>query len=267
MSKNRKFWKSHAKESLRGRWGLAILGMLAASAMNFAGNYLASGLFPGESVPALVLSQVFMFIVSLIGMILSTGYCYMLLNMSRGRRAVLADVFYLFRNQPDRVLVAGLVVSLLDTVVMLPLNYWTIMTNPEAQTFEAQLAWLQTAMLLLILGMILGILIKLPLVLTFYLLADNPEMGGVEALKTSIRLMRGRKWKYVVLQLSYLPLVVLAVFTLYIAFLWLLPYMQAVDTAFYMDILGEFDRTEPGYDDGGRYLSESSAGDDYNAEA
>lgn len=261
MNKNRKYWKSHAKESLRGNWGLAIAGMLLSAAVNFVGNYMASGLFPGESIPALAMSQVFLFIVSLIGMIFSTGYSYMLLNMSRGRKFGLGDLIYMFRNQPDRVLVAGLVISLIDTVLMLPLNYWTIMTSPAAQTLDAQAAWLQTAVGLLILGIALGVVFKLPLTLTFYLLADNTEMGGLEALKTSVRLMRGKKWKYFVLQLSFLPLLILSAFTLYIALLWLLPYMQTVDTAFYMDALGEFDRKAP------ETGQENYEEDDYNAEA
>ena len=207
------------------------------------------------------MSQVFLFIVSLIGMIFSTGYSYMLLNMSRGKSFGLGDLIYMFRNQPDRVLVAGLVISLIDTVLMLPLNYWTIMTSPAAQTLDAQAAWLQTAVGLLILGIALGVVFKLPLTLTFYLLADNTEMGGLEALKTSVRLMRGKKWKYFVLQLSFLPLLILSAFTLYIALLWLLPYMQTVDTAFYMDALGEFDRKAP------ETGQENYEEDDYNAEA
>lgn len=266
MSKNRKYWKTHAKNSLKGNWGLAVGGMLAVSAVNFIGNYMASVLFPGESVPALLISQVFLFIVSLIGMIFSTGYSYMLLNMSRGKAFGFSDLIYMFRHQPDRVLVAGLAISLIETVLMLPFNYWTIMVSPSAQTFDAQVAWLRTAMLLLALGIALGVVFTLPFTLTFYILADDTEIGGLEALKTSIRLMKGKKGKYFVLQLSYMPLVILSVFTLYVAFLWLLPYMQAVDTAFYLDVRGEFDRPEPEDSENGGVL-EGYRGDDYNAEA
>ena len=178
----------------------------------------------------------------------------------------LGDLLYMFRNQPDRVLVAGLVLSLIDTILMLPLNYWTIMTSPEAQTLDAQVSWLQTAMALLVLGMVLGVIFKIPLVLTFYLLADNGEPAGREALKTPVRLMRGKKWNYMVLELRVLPVIIFSAFTLYIAFLWLLPYMQAVETAFYMDALGEFDRPQPEeYPENS--LPEIHLEDDYNAEA
>ena len=267
MSKDRKYWKLYAKRTLSGNWGLAIAGMIVSTAVNLIGNYMASFLFPGVTVSAMLLSQVFLFIVSLIAMIFTSGYIYMLLNMSRGREYGLGDLFHMFRNQPDRVLVAGFVLSLIDNILLLPLTYWTVMTSPAAETMEAYLSWVQTAGILMVLGMALAVVIKLPLSLTFFLLADHPEMGGVEALKTSVRLMKGKKWKYFVLQLSFVPLLILSAFTLYIAMLWLIPYMNAADTAFYMDACGEFghhpedDAEEPGR------ITERPAGDDYNAEA
>ena len=115
MTGQRKYWKSYAKSNLKGNWGIAIAAMLAVVAVNFIGNIFAVQLFPGDSVFALVLSEIFVFIVSLIGMIFSTGYSYMQLNICRGRDYSLSDLLYMFHNQPDRVLVAGLVVALIDT--------------------------------------------------------------------------------------------------------------------------------------------------------
>ena len=160
MSKDRKYWKQHAKRTLSGNWGLAIVGMILSTIVNFVGNYIASALFPGVTVTALLLSQVFLFIVSLIGMIFSTGYIYMLLNMSRRREYGLGDLLHMFRNQPDRVLVAGIVLSLIDNVMMLPFNYWTIMTSPTADTMEAYVSWLQIAIIFLVLGMAVSVVVK-----------------------------------------------------------------------------------------------------------
>ena len=130
MTGQRKYWKSYAKSNLKGNWGIAIAAMLAVVAVNFIGNIFAVQLFPGDSVFALVLSEIFVFIVSLIGMIFSTGYSYMQLNICRGRDYSLSDLLYMFHNQPDRVLVAGLVVALIDTVVQIPFYYVTYMVNP-----------------------------------------------------------------------------------------------------------------------------------------
>lgn len=51
--------------------------------------------------------------------------------------------------------------------------------------------WMQMIMGIMILSVVLNVLITVPLALSFYLLADNPEMGGVESLKQSMRLVKG----------------------------------------------------------------------------
>ena len=45
--------------------------------------------------------------------------------------------------------------------------------------------------------------------------------------------------------------------------LWVLPYMEASETAFYRDILGEFDEPEKKEES----FYKNTASDDYNAEA
>ena len=53
-------------------------------------------------------------------LVFRTGYSYMLLNMARDREVSLGNLLYLFHNGPDRVLVAGFILSLLNTVAQLP---------------------------------------------------------------------------------------------------------------------------------------------------
>ena len=97
---------------------------------------------------------------------------------------------------------------------------------------------------IMILSVVLNVLITVPLALSFYLLADNPEMGGVESLKQSMRLMKGHIWQYLMLQLSFAPLLIVSLLFMGLPLLWVLPYMEASETAFYRDILGEFDESE-----------------------
>ena len=251
MTGQRKYWKSYAKSNLKGNWGIAIAAMLAVVAVNFIGNIFAVQLFPGDSVFALVLSEIFVFIVSLIGMIFSTGYSYMQLNICRGRDYSLSDLLYMFHNQPDRVLVAGLVVALIDTVVQIPFYYVTYMVNP-GETVES---------------MVLSVIFTVPFALTFYFLADDAEMGGIEALKASTHAMKGHIWQYLMLELSFVPLLFLSLFTLYIGLLWLMPYMQFTETAFYMYVTGELDQQRTDRQHTGIQEISDRTGDDYNSEA
>ena len=221
-----------------------------------------------------------MFIVSLIGMIFSTGYSYMQLNICRGRDYSLSDLLYMFHNQPDRVLVAGLVVALIDTVVQIPFYYVTYMVNP-GETVESMIHWYQLLLGAWLLAMVLSVIFTVPFALTFYFLADDPEMGGIEALKASTHAMKGHIWQYLMLELSFVPLFFLSILTLYIGLLWLVPYMQFSETAFYMYVTGELDQQKQAHDRGEREKIEQCLNrdqeeteeltrqnkDDYNSEA
>ena len=277
---DRKYWKFYAKMKLSGNWGIAIAAMLAVGAVNLVGNILAVKLFPGDTVLPLVLSEIFVFVVSLIGMIFSTGYSYMLLNICRGREYKLGNLLYMFHNQPDRVLVAGLVVALLNALAQIPFYYVTYMVDPGS-TMEGMLHWYQLLLGAWLIAMVLGVILTVPFALTFYFLADNPEMGGIEALKVSMHAMKGHIWQYLMLELSFVPLFFLSILTLYIGVLWLVPYMQFSETAFYMYVTGELDQQKQAHDRGEREKIEQCLSrdqeeteeltkqkkDDYNSEA
>ena len=105
--------KQQAKKALQGHIGTVILGLLAVYGLNMLGTILSTNLFSGTSVLDLVLSEVFMLVVSLIVGIISAGLGYMLLNISRGKEFSLGDLGYFFKNQPDRVIIAGFVLALI----------------------------------------------------------------------------------------------------------------------------------------------------------
>lgn len=70
----------------------------------------------------------------------------------------------------------------------------------------------------------------------FFILSENPEIGGREALKKSQELMNGHKWDYFVLVLSFFGWMILGAFTFGILYIWLIPYMDATMTNFYNSI-------------------------------
>lgn len=78
-----------------------------------------------------------------------------------------------------------------------------------------------------------GIIIALGLSQTMFILADEPELGAVEALKKSWAMMDGHKIDYFVLGIRFIPWMILCIFTLFIGFFWLAPYMQVTFANFY----------------------------------
>lgn len=74
--------------------------------------------------------------------------------------------------------------------------------------------------------------------LSFAIAADNPELSSKDAVEKSKELMTGNRGKLFILQLSFIGWIFLACFTLGIGFLWIIPYMQFAHFAFYKYLNG-----------------------------
>lgn len=83
-----------------------------------------------------------------------------------------------------------------------------------------------------------GIIAIYSYAMTSFVLADNPGMTANQAIKRSKELMKGRRWKLFCLELSFIGWSLLAVLTLGIGLLWLVPYMNASRAAFYRELTG-----------------------------
>ena len=81
-----------------------------------------------------------------------------------------------------------------------------------------------------------GIIKAYSYALTPYILVDNPELSPREALRRSQQMMQGQKFNLFYLQLSFIGWWILACFTGGIGFLWLVPYYQTSQAAFYQNL-------------------------------
>jgi len=83
-----------------------------------------------------------------------------------------------------------------------------------------------------------GIIAGLSYSMTFYILADNPSIGPLDAIKRSKAMMYGRRWKFFCLQFRFLGWALLCIPTLFIGLLWLIPYISCTSVKFYEDVKG-----------------------------
>lgn len=68
---------------------------------------------------------------------------------------------------------------------------------------------------------------------TFFIMVDDQEIAGEEAINKSIEMMRGYKMQYFLLCLRFFLLAILCLFTLGIGYLFLIPYMEISFAGFY----------------------------------
>jgi uncharacterized membrane protein len=87
-----------------------------------------------------------------------------------------------------------------------------------------------------ILFIIPGIIAAFQYSMVNYIIAENPGIKAREALERSKEMMRGNKFRFFRLGLSFLGWSILVVLTFGIAGIWVGPYIEASYAAFYKDI-------------------------------
>ena len=77
--------------------------------------------------------------------------------------------------------------------------------------------------------------------MTEFILKDNPEISGEDAICRSMKMMQGHKMQLFLLDLSMIGWLILSFLTLGIGFLFLVPYNYSAHAHFYEDLKAEYD--------------------------
>ena len=85
---------------------------------------------------------------------------------------------------------------------------------------------------LIIPGFIIGLMFSQ----IFYIVADDPQTGVIDAFKKSASLMKNKKLQYLGLILKYVLFFILGIFTLGIWWLWLIPQAYVSFAIFYKEL-------------------------------
>ena len=108
------------------------------------------------------------------------------------------------------------------------------------KNFESALILYIARMIFIVLWSLLliipGIVAAFKFSMAVYILHDNPELSGMDALNRSKEMMDGQKGKLFGLYFSFIGWAILCVFTLGIGYLWLFPYMKTSEANFYEDL-------------------------------
>lgn len=239
--------KAMAREQLSGHYGVYIGALCLYFAISMAATFLLNYMLPGgsakDNLPQTVVYYVADFIVSLLLSVLSFGFYKMYLDGARQYTIRFSDLFYGFSHYPDRIILMQIVLNIITYLTIVPANA-VYMDALQALNLPALLR----AALLLIAASIVNFLINVFFALSSFLLADYNNIGPMQALKESVRLMKGYKGKYIYLELSFLGLYLLCVLTCGIGLLWLTPYMGMTHTNFYRKVTGELEPVTPEQD-------------------
>ena len=75
--------------------------------------------------------------------------------------------------------------------------------------------------------------------MSFLIYLDEPETGVTEIMSGSVSMMKGNKFRYFYMTLSFIGYWFLAILSFGIAFLWVVPYQTMTMVEFYKDLRGD----------------------------
>jgi len=81
-----------------------------------------------------------------------------------------------------------------------------------------------------------GIIAAIKYSMAFYILNDNPEIGGMGAIRRSKEMMEGHKMRFAEMWLSFLGWFLLGIVTFGLGMIYAVPYYRAAKANFYLDL-------------------------------
>ncbi|MCX7714622.1 MAG: DUF975 family protein [Clostridia bacterium] len=236
MKNSPKKLKKIALTALSGRWIYAIMNYFIYYFVNIAISALFnSATYSWQSIsitqmlksPSLFVAPILIYILlNLFVMILLSPFkvglnrCWLVFVAGK-----VVSPLYMF-SKPERWLVTMkaqlLRILMLGAVAFVPL-FLTITENPYANiavlVFMVPFFW-----------------IFMNYSLTFFILAENDSISALEALKKSRLMMKGRKWHYINLVVSFIPWIFLSFITFGIGLIFLEIYFMVTMTCLYINI-------------------------------
>ena len=257
-----------ARETLKGQWPIAILTTFIASllgGLNSASpnlnlnsntsNIDLSQYLPTEELDAIDLSGMFATIlpfiipfaigilaVSMVYLILGPciryGLCRFRLDLIDGEKADVATLFCGFRTMFLKALGLSLVQFVIIFVIWIAVTIVALVAVIVTTVTKAYVLTVLLAMAVVSIGSAAVIIVTYRFSMTFYILADNPEMDVMDTLRESTRMMAGNKWRLFCLQMSFIGWSMLCALTAGLGMVVLNPYVGQAEAIFYHHVSG-----------------------------
>lgn len=237
--------KNAAKDRLEGKYGGAILILLLNVIISWITRLLINNVatttmnsvyaMSGSMNAALTVSFLFdglLLVANIILGVMQAGITLYFLSIACNQQPFTKNLFYGFRNDSKKALVISAAMTVCQAVCLWPGQY---MSQNFLSTRDGK--WVLPALAATVIGLCIYIPVSLGIAMSFYLMLDFPQNSGKESLQLCWRLMKGNRKRLFLLELSFLPLMLLCVLSFGIGFLWLEPYMQMTYTYFFLDLM------------------------------
>ncbi len=236
--------KERARTMLMGNYTVCVESVLVFEAIRFV---LLSGLsllvqilltrFAGlqSGTGYVIFAAVYWVVLVLLGAFINmmlSGLALICLKISGGLPISISDLLQGYQTGPERTFKISLGISIPQSLAILPfqllLEYWMDVPSKEL------IPWLVVSG---IVGFALAVFFSLSLGMGFFLMHDFPNLSAGETLRETWRRMKGHKTRLLILELSFVPLMILCLLSFGVGYLWVYPLMEESIALFYLDMM------------------------------
>ena len=218
--------KATARERLLGNYGTIIAASIVVDIIYFA------SVLTIQQITNIYISLVTEIIIDLLFGVFISGRSYMLMNLAFGQPVTFGDLFYGFKQNPDKAILIQLIYTIAIIILQIPmfLNTFGLITP---------IMLLYGTLILLVPYIIFSIAMSQ----TFFLLQDFPDNSVRQLVRKSVTIMRRNYLKYICLVLSFIPMVLIGIITFFVPLLWVEAYYNASRAMFYKELISQKEKT------------------------
>lgn len=176
-------------------------------------------------------------IIGLLTQLLNAGIIRIHLLLAKHQPVSFQDLFWAFRNQPDRYLLSALLMAAIFLIPILPASICLFRFSLK-KTTAASLSMVAAIILLCIILLYLTYSFRI----VFPLYIEHEDMSVLEGFRSSIHYMHGNKLRCFLLQLSFIGWQLLGLCSMGIGMLWISPYMSQTQANFYLDLTSQLNQ-------------------------
>lgn len=233
--------RANARTSLAGKWGKAALLTLVYAIIVFVINFIC------RLIP--IVGGIILFVISTP---ISYGLLVSFMKLKRDEDVNYTDFLSFGFSSFGKVwgVLGNIVIKMILPVCLLVIFIILLVVSlggslasaiiAESSSGVAGFGFLAFVSVIGYIACIIYVIVKGYLYsLSYYILNDNPDMTGKEIVETSEKLMKGNRWRFFWLGLTFIGWSILAGLTLGIGMLWLMPYVMVSMICFYEDLAGK----------------------------
>ena len=230
-------FREEARKQLSGKWGKAAILSLAYVFIFIVIGIIES-LFPDD------MESVLSLVTTIIEVPLSLGLIISFVRLFNGEDVKAFDFLPQgFNNFTKSWTITFQIFIKMIVPIILTLVSYIIIAFALVKTASAAIYYSEpssSSVILLVVGLLLFVISTIWSItqsyyyqLAYIIVSEDPELSAKDAVQKSRDLMEGKRGKLFGLQISFIGWAILAMFTLCIGYLWLIPYIQFATIAFY----------------------------------